>query len=215
MLKMNRAMHYPVAIGIVLMGTIMARPASAVNQIIYADPVNQNASIKKNEKETLSSILKPTTISDEGFFNDNESYHVKLLGGKIINGLPNPIENKLQFEFWLTLDGKEIQNTRKSFQRFILVIPGGGPNNKEFDFEAELTENSLLFNDIHLTLTNNSQDSQQFEWSGYQLGVDAQKIHQVPGPLPVLGVAAAFGYSRKLRKRIKDSKTPEIMSAIT
>jgi hypothetical protein len=50
MLKMNRAMHYPVAIGIVLMGTIMARPASAVNQIIYADPVNQNASIKKKRK---------------------------------------------------------------------------------------------------------------------------------------------------------------------
>lgn len=27
----------------------------------------------------------------------------------------------------------------------------------------------------------------------------------VPGPLPILGVAAAFGYSRKLRKRIKSS----------
>ena len=25
----------------------------------------------------------------------------------------------------------------------------------------------------------------------------------VPGPLPVLGLAAAFGFSRKLRKRIK------------
>jgi hypothetical protein len=33
----------------------------------------------------------------------------------------------------------------------------------------------------------------------------------VPGPLPLLGVAAAFGYSRKLRKRIKDSK-PEVIS---
>jgi hypothetical protein len=28
----------------------------------------------------------------------------------------------------------------------------------------------------------------------------------VPGPLPVFGAAAAFGFSRKLRKRIKDSK---------
>jgi hypothetical protein len=28
----------------------------------------------------------------------------------------------------------------------------------------------------------------------------------VPGPLPLLGVAAAFGYGRKLRKRIKASK---------
>jgi hypothetical protein len=37
---------------------------------------------------------------------------------------------------------------------------------------------------------------------------------QVPGPLPWLGAAAAFGYSRKLRKRIKGSTTPKVTSAI-
>lgn len=37
---------------------------------------------------------------------------------------------------------------------------------------------------------------------------------QVPAPLPLLGVGAAFGYSRKLRKRIKSRKLPEVMSAI-
>jgi hypothetical protein len=36
----------------------------------------------------------------------------------------------------------------------------------------------------------------------------------VPVPLPLLGVGAAFGYSRKLRKRIKTSKKPEGMCAI-
>ena len=36
----------------------------------------------------------------------------------------------------------------------------------------------------------------------------------VPGPLPLLGVGAAFGYSRKLRKHIKTSKSPDLMSAI-
>jgi hypothetical protein len=36
----------------------------------------------------------------------------------------------------------------------------------------------------------------------------------VPAPLPLLGVGAAFGYSRKLRKRIKTSKSPDVMSAI-
>jgi len=30
----------------------------------------------------------------------------------------------------------------------------------------------------------------------------------VPGPLPILGVAATFGFSRKLRKRIKNSAKP-------
>ena len=35
-----------------------------------------------------------------------------------------------------------------------------------------------------------------------------------PSPLPLLGVGAAFGFSRKLRKRIKISNTPEVISAI-
>jgi outer membrane lipase/esterase len=32
----------------------------------------------------------------------------------------------------------------------------------------------------------------------------------VPGPLPILGAAAAFGYSRKLKKRIKNNRQPEV-----
>lgn len=31
-------------------------------------------------------------------------------------------------------------------------------------------------------------------------------VYRTPGPLPVLGAFAAFGYSRKLRKRLRDSK---------
>jgi hypothetical protein len=37
----------------------------------------------------------------------------------------------------------------------------------------------------------------------------------VPAPLPLLSLGAFFGYSRKLRKRLKTSKTPEVISAIT
>lgn len=48
--------------------------------------------------------------------------------------------------------------------------------------------------------------------SGEQRIINAYVL--VPAPLPLLGVGAAFGYSRKLRKRIKISKTPEVMSAI-
>jgi hypothetical protein len=36
-------------------------------------------------------------------------------------------------------------------------------------------------------------------------------VTEVPGPLPILGAAAAFGWSRKLRRRIKASK-PEVIS---
>ena len=40
------------------------------------------------------------------------------------------------------------------------------------------------------------------------------KVNPVPGPLPLLGVGAAFGFSRNLRKRIKGSKSPGVMSAL-
>lgn len=36
-------------------------------------------------------------------------------------------------------------------------------------------------------------------------------VNAVPGPLPILGLVAVFGYSRKLRKRFKSSK-PEMIS---
>lgn len=38
-------------------------------------------------------------------------------------------------------------------------------------------------------------------------------LPHVPGPLPLFGVGAAFGFSRRLRKRIKTRTSPEVMSA--
>ena len=48
-------------------------------------------------------------------------------------------------------------------------------------------------------------------------GVDnfSNDFQQVPGPLPILGIGAAFGFSRKLRKRIKGSGTVEMMTTIS
>ena len=43
---------------------------------------------------------------------------------------------------------------------------------------------------------------------------DAPGMAAVPGPLPVFGAAAAFGYSRKLRKRIVSSKAVSVANAI-
>ena len=39
-------------------------------------------------------------------------------------------------------------------------------------------------------------------------------LPSVPGTLPLVGVGAAFGFSRKLRKRIKTSKAHEVISII-
>jgi hypothetical protein len=45
--------------------------------------------------------------------------------------------------------------------------------------------------------------------------IDLDVINEpCPVPLPLLGVGAAFGYSRKQRKRVKTSRKPEVLSAI-
>ena len=41
-----------------------------------------------------------------------------------------------------------------------------------------------------------------------------QSVTEVPGPLPILGAFAAFGYSRKLKKCIKGNETLPVASAI-
>ena len=46
------------------------------------------------------------------------------------------------------------------------------------------------------------------------LDVTLLGAHPVPGPLPILGVGAVLGFSRKLRKRINASKKPAMISTI-
>jgi len=41
---------------------------------------------------------------------------------------------------------------------------------------------------------------------GSNFPVSSLRVQSVPAPLPILGLGAAFGYSRKLRKRLKASK---------
>lgn len=42
---------------------------------------------------------------------------------------------------------------------------------------------------------------------------DNVKVEQVPGPLPVIGALAAFGWSRKLRKKVKESDDARSLQA--
>jgi hypothetical protein len=59
-------------------------------------------------------------------------------------------------------------------------------------------------------------DMPTWTFDDFRLTTDDQSSGvAVPGPLPLLGVGAAFGYSRKLRKRIKTNKSPEVLSAIS
>ena len=82
------------------------------------------------------------------------------------------------------------------------VNPEPWPGNGEMDFRTDLNSFQLA-GTPPLVLVNNA--SAQFQ--------DVE-VQQTPAPLPLLGAGAAFGFSRNLRKRIKGSKSPEVMSAL-
>ena len=92
------------------------------------------------------------------------------------------------------------------------VNPEAWPGNGEMDFRTDLTSfqlagspgNPPLVPPIPIIILVNSA-SAQFQ--------DVE-VQQTPAPLPLLGAGAAFGFSRNLRKRIKGSKSPEVMSAL-
>lgn len=64
---------------------------------------------------------------------------------------------------------------------------------------------------VSFYIQRNSFDIATFRVGDSYAGIANFTYNAVPGPLPILGVAASFGYSRKLRKRIKSSK-PEMIS---
>jgi hypothetical protein len=87
-----------------------------------------------------------------------------------------------------------------------LAVPlshGGHAWDTAFDLRGKLIAEG--FGDMALSTTPLGQD----------VNLDAiEAASKVPGPLPLLGIGAAFGFSRNLRKRIKGSKSPEVISAL-
>ena len=75
---------------------------------------------------------------------------------------------------------------------------GFAPHDGEHDFKITL-DNFFATQPLLLSPNGQFQDVE---------------LQQTPAPLPLLGVGAAFGFSRNLRKRIKGSKSPEVMSAL-
>jgi hypothetical protein len=81
----------------------------------------------------------------------------------------------------------------------VTVNPGHSPHDGKSDFRLDLS--FLRYTNISDVAMVNGQ-------------FQDVEVQQTPAPLPLLGVGAAFGFSRNLRKRIKGSKSPEVMSAL-
>jgi hypothetical protein len=83
-------------------------------------------------------------------------------------------------------------------------VPISAPLDTFFGLTSSLSIKSIAFGLPFGQPTNQNQGT---------FGIDNLTIGRpVPGPLPLLGVGGAFGFSRKLRKRIKSA--PPVASAI-
>jgi hypothetical protein len=68
-----------------------------------------------------------------------------------------------------------------------------------------LAFNGIFNLDLSLAQIFGAGGASIFTYTSGSEQIILRKDPQVPGPLPILGAAAAFGYSRKLRNRIQKS----------
>jgi hypothetical protein len=71
--------------------------------------------------------------------------------------------------------------------------------------------NILAFSSLYQWGWNDAIDNAVIEFNGtgpVLAFVVEDETNVAPAPLPIFGAAAAFGFSRKLRKRIKGSTNP-------
>jgi hypothetical protein len=143
---------------------------------------------------------------DDGYADGDESIHFKLFAesqsGETV---------KIDYEFKFLGNSKPllINPINGTIEKDTMTY---GNNNITLDRNINLISGGKFsFNEIHLKLSPNTN---QYRFADIQIGVDADNVSispvppvpPVPGPLPILGIGAAFGYSRKLRKRLKSSK---------
>jgi hypothetical protein len=84
-------------------------------------------------------------------------------------------------------------------------------------FQLSLSDSIALQAGVKLTNATSASVFTQLDFAGPESSaftVFQVERESVPGPLPILGLGAFFGYSRKLRKRLKASKTPKVKNPI-
>jgi len=102
-----------------------------------------------------------------------------------------------------------------NFSGYDMVVPSGYASGDPLSFE-------MIFNSTDLATLGATPGVYDWTWGTGTPNADFFRLcvgspcptstTSVPGPLPLLGVGAAFGFSRKLRTRIKGA--PQVVSAI-
>ena len=153
-----------------------------------------------------------TNVEDVGVFNylvhippNPPTYPTDLIAHDIPDDLWNPGGGGAGFSVTPSLPTSALDN----------YVSFGGFGFDVFDVgTAMFDEPYQIFTVSKQPTSGNFQTLLPGAYAGCPGSCVGAKINQAPGPLPLLGVGAAFGFSRNLRKRIKGSKSSEVMSAL-
>ena len=103
---------------------------------------------------------------------------------------------------WQWVDGTSL--TSNGYSNWLPGMPNNSLGGDNFG-------NILAFSSLYQWGWNDAIDKAVIEFNGtgpVLAFVVEDETNGAPGPLPIFGAAAAFGFSRKLRKRIKGSTNP-------
>ena len=148
-----------------------------------------------------------TNAEDVGVFNYayNGGYPTDLIAHDIPDDLWNPGGEGAGFSLTPSLPSSALDN----------YVSFGGFGFDVYDVgTAMFDEPYQIFTVSKQSTSGSFTDSGVGDYAGCPGSCRGAKINPVPGPLPLLGIGAAFGFSRNMRKRIKTSKSPEVMSAL-
>jgi hypothetical protein len=150
--------------------------------------------------EALISNSTPSSVLSGGIFSNSSGNPGSLLSAfgdlpiaenfvpQTVSLTSAPFTLQANTSYWFVLAGPSFEN----FLQWDSLSPNTQP-----------TVNSLItYNGYRFSSDGGSSWSSSSFYNGLQINATP-----VPGPLPVLGIAAAFRYSRKLRRRVGDSQT--------
>jgi hypothetical protein len=178
-------------------------PAKAVlNYNIYES--SGNLVIEASGSLDLPSSTATSSCGLDGFTNPSIA---------IICTGPNAIANEYSFSSGPLSIGTSSSLFATSVSGIATILGGGvkSPNPGSIAIDSSYTNgspiiSSAIFNgktlaDLGLTSTSGTIGT----WTLVGTG-DTVNVNVVPGPLPLLGAGAAFGFSRRLRQRIQRNK---------
>lgn len=141
------------------------------------------------------------TLSDTGVFESDESYHIKF------KGTAGSGTFRLNFLAYLTDNGMEIPNTRKSWSSGLIGSLPGGATEIDYPWFGNLVDKgkSITFDDLHFEVMITSTQPATFTWDSVSLGVDADRV--VPEPLTILGAGTAVAFGAGFKRKIKRSNS--------